>query len=60
MNYQHIRILIKLKPATTIFRNFNNEIKHDWVPAINDFDDKFYSMCSKTANFKNKQRHESS
>jgi len=49
-----------MKPATTKFRNFNDEIKHDWAPAINDFDDKFYSMCSKTANFKNKQRHESS
>lgn len=42
------------KPATTKFRNFNDEIEQDWAPSIIDFGDKFYSMCSKTANFKNK------
>ena len=42
------------KPVTTKFRNFNDEIKHDLAHAINYFGYKFYSMCSKTANFKNK------
>ncbi len=48
------------KPATTKFRNFNDEIKQDCARAIDDFSDEFYSMYTKKANFKNKQRYESS